>query len=176
MNERHPRLLLRLASYGYLGLTKQAFSGVKYWHEVPQDALAAPAWPGHPGGPGDKSVPWFSLLRDVGLAVLASFGYVLRRFSPALRSRFAARASFLSAPFLSGPGVSSVAGRPSNLGSERKAARPCLPISPLPRLAWRSRQEPRGAAASLTWRHWRRSMPTLASASSTTLLRCYSSV
>ena len=87
------------------------------------------------------------------------------------------RLDFLAvgAPFL-GPGVSRVAGRPSKRGSERKAARPCLPISPLPTLAWRSRQEPRGAAASLTWTQRRRSRPTLASASSTTAERCSSSV
>ena len=70
------------------------------------------------------------------------------RFAAALRRL----TSFLSGPFLFGPGVSRVAGRPSKRGSERKAARPCLPISPLPMLAWRSRQEPSGAAASLTWR------------------------
>lgn len=53
-----------------------------------------------------------------------------RRLSPARRRRFAVCTSFLSGPFLFGPGVSSVAGSPSKRGSERKAARPRLPISP----------------------------------------------
>ena len=50
-----------------------------------------------------------------------------RRLRPALREALrGAGTSLLSGPFLFGPGVSRVAGRPSKRGSERKAARPLL--------------------------------------------------
>ena len=71
--------------------------------------------------------------------------YPARRLRPSRLRRRARVTSDLLEPFFSGPGVSRVAGRPSKRGSERKADRPLLPISPLPILAWRSRLEPSGS-------------------------------
>jgi len=90
---------------------------------------------------------------------------------PSSRSRRAHAISAASGPLPSRPGVSSTAGRPSKRGSERNAAMPSRPSSPSPRLACRSRLEPRPVWESFTCRQRRRSRPTTDSKSSTTAAR-----
>ncbi len=87
---------------------------------------------------------------------------------PSSRIAFASARSSGTSPLPLRPGPSSTHGRPSKRGSLRNAAMPLRPISPSPRLMWRSTLEPSGVAESLTWSEPSRGRPTTRSKSSST--------
>ena len=90
------------------------------------------------------------------------------RASPRERRSYAHAMSTGSISLPERPGPSKITGRPSKRGSERNAIMPSTPISPSPRLTWRSRFEPSSVIESLTCSACRRSQPTTRSNSSIT--------